>query len=255
MRILAIETATWTCSVALWRDGGVVAEQSERSTSNHASTLPVLVERVLADAGEKLSRGDCVAVSIGPGSFTGLRIGLSFAKGLAFSAGLSVVGVPTLDGYALAAAPFDGTLCVVLDARKQEVYAGVYARDGERVARVGDARAITAARLAAEIDAMLAAGVLAGPVCVIGDGGEAYADVFGGIAGGVVVLPTAEHPPRAAMIARLAAARLETDAAGDDVVTLAPAYLRPPEAELKQSVVTPSVPTTGAAAAERHFLP
>ena len=255
MRILAIETATWTCSVALWRDGAVLGEAAERTTSSHASTLPALVERVLADGGEKLARGDCVAVSIGPGSFTGLRIGLSFAKGLAFSAGLTVVGVPTLDAYALAAAGWTGTLCVALDARKQEVYAAVYAREGERVARVGETRAITAARLAAELSGMLTAGALDAPVSVIGDGGEAYADVFCAIAGGVTVLPTTEHPPRAATIARLAAARLAADGAGDDVVTLAPAYLRPPEAELRQSVVAPSAATAAATLpVERHYL-
>jgi tRNA threonylcarbamoyladenosine biosynthesis protein TsaB len=105
MRILAIESATSTCSVALWRDGRVLAERSERTTSSHASTLPALLEAVLTAAGEKPARGNCVAVSIGPGSFTGLRIGLSFAKGLAVSARLVIVGVPTLDAYALAAPP------------------------------------------------------------------------------------------------------------------------------------------------------
>lgn len=230
-----------TCSVALWRDGTVVAERCERTEASHASTLPRLVEAVCADAGERAVRGDAVAVSIGPGSFTGLRIGLSFAKGLAFSRGLTLVGVPTLDALALAAPAWSGTLCVALDARKREVYGAVFARDGERIARVGEARALTASRLVAEMNAMIARGELARPVQMIGDGAEAYAEVFrDGIDGGVTVFASAVHPPHASKTAQLAASRLARDPRGDDPVTLAPAYLRPPEAELRQSVAAPS---------------
>ncbi len=111
------------------RDGDVRAERIERTAASHAGTLPRLVDEVLAEAGERPERGDAVAVAIGPGSFTGLRIGLSFAKGLAFASGLAIVGVPTLDALALAAPPWTGVLCAALDARKQEIYAALYTRD------------------------------------------------------------------------------------------------------------------------------
>ena len=241
MRILAIDTATWTCSVALWRDGAVLAERCERTESSHASTLPRLVEAVLAQAGERPARGDAIAVSIGPGSFTGLRIGLSFAKGLAYSRGLTLVGVPTLDAFALATPAWEGTLCVALDARKREVYAAVYAREHDGIVRIGAPRALAASRLVADVNTLVERGVLTPPVQMIGDGADEYAGVFrDGIAGGVTVFSSAEHPPRASTTAYLAAARLADDPHGDDVVTLAPAYLRPPEAELKQSAATPS---------------
>ncbi len=232
MRILAIDTATWNCSVALVRDGEIVAERAERATSNHAGTLPRLVDETLTAAGERPTRGDAVAVTIGPGSFTGLRIALSFAKGLAFAGGLRVVGVPTLDALALAAPSVSGRLCVALDARKREIYAALYEREGGRLVRLGEPRAIDAARLAAAI---------AGPCTFIGDAVETYGEVFRRELGdGAVLLDSARHPPRASAVARLAAARLARTPAGDDPAELQPVYLRTPEAELSQSRQSPS---------------
>jgi len=214
------------------RDGELRAECLERTTANHAATLPRLVERVLADAGERLVPGDAVAVTIGPGSFTGLRIGLSFAKGLAFASGLRIVGVPTLDALALAAPSWAGTLCAALDARKQEIYAALYRREAGRIVRLGTPIAVAVAALVE---------ILTPPCSLIGDVVEAYGSVFGAALGsGVTLLGSDVHPPRAHATARLAAARLRADPAGDDLVTLTPAYLRPPEAELKQSTARPS---------------
>ena len=214
------------------RDGELRAECLERTTANHAATLPRLVERVLADAGERLVPGDAVAVTIGPGSFTGLRIGLSFAKGLAFASGLRIVGVPTLDALALAAPSWAGTLCAALDARKQEIYAALYRREAGRIVRLGTPIAVAVAALVE---------ILTPPCSLIGDVVEAYGSVFGAALGsGVTLLGSDAHPPRARATARLAAARLRADPAGDDLVTLTPAYLRPPEAELKQSTARPS---------------
>jgi tRNA threonylcarbamoyladenosine biosynthesis protein TsaB len=214
------------------RDGAVVAERTERTPSSTAGTLPRLVQEVTAAAGERLERGDAVAVSIGPGSFTGLRIGLSFAKGVAFAAGARIVGVPTLDALALAAPPWEGTLCAALDARKQEIYAALYAREDGRIIRLGTPIAAEARRLAA---------ALAPPITFIGDAVEAYGTVFReALRGDVTLLASSAYPPRAHAIARLAAARLATDSGGDDLVTLAPVYVRPPEAELTQNMRMPS---------------
>lgn len=232
MRILAIDTATWNCSVALVRDGVVLAERAERTTSNHAGTLPRLVAETMAAARERLERDDAIAVTIGPGSFTGLRIALSFAKGLAFAGGYRLVGVPTLDALAVVAPRSAGRLCAVLDARKREVYAAVYERDGDRLVRFGAPCAIGAERLALAI---------AGPCVFIGDAVEAYGEVFRRVLGtGAVLLPSVSHPPSAKAVARLAAARFRTSPAGDDVAALAPTYVRPPEAELAQSAHSPS---------------
>jgi tRNA threonylcarbamoyladenosine biosynthesis protein TsaB len=233
LRILAIDTSTWVCAVALVRDGTVLAEEAERTASSHAATLPRVTEAVLAAAGERPEAGDVVAVTIGPGSFTGLRIGLSFAKGLAFAGGLGIVGVPTLDAMALGAPAWSGRLCAALDARKREVYAALYERDGTRIVRLGEPRAVAAPALAGALGE--------GPWTVVGDAVDAYGDVFREALGArVTLLPPREHPPRASAVARLAAGRLASGAGTDDLATLAPAYLRPPEAELTQSESQPS---------------
>ncbi len=232
MRILAFDTSTWTCAVALVRDGTVLAERTERTESSHAGVLPRLVGEVLDAAGERPQPGDAVALSIGPGSFTGLRISLSFAKGLAFAGGLKIVGVPTLDALALAALPWEGRLCAALDARKQEIYAALYERDAGRIVRLGPPRALAVERLARD---------LSGPCVFVGDAVEAYGEAFRRLLGDhAVLLSSARHPPSAAAVARLAAADLARRPAGDDLVGLAPAYLRPPEAELTQSQRSPS---------------
>lgn len=242
MRVLAIDTATWSCSVALVRDGTVLAERAERATSNHAGLLPRLVDEILGAAGERPGPGDAVAVTIGPGSFTGLRIALSYAKGMAFAGGLRIVGVPTLDAVALAAPPGRGQrLCAVLDARKHEVYAGLYEDDDGRLVRLGEPAALTAEHLAEAIDA---------PCTFVGDGVDAYGEVFGRVLGGrATLVPAGALAPRAVATARLAAARLRRDPDGDDLETLAPRYVRPPEAELSQSVRAPSEVRTRA-----HFV-
>jgi tRNA threonylcarbamoyladenosine biosynthesis protein TsaB len=213
----------------------VIAERAERTSSNHAGTLPRLVDEVLVEGG-KLQAEDALAVTIGPGSFTGLRIALSFAKGLAFAGGYRLIGVPTLDALALVAPPTEPRICTVLDARKREVYAALYERDGERLTRRGEPCAIDAERLA----------IAVGPPCTfLGDAVESYGDVFRRVLGpDVRLLSSATHPPSAVTVAQLAALRLRVSAAGDDVATLAPRYVRPPEAELTQSTYSPSEATS-----------
>jgi tRNA threonylcarbamoyladenosine biosynthesis protein TsaB len=197
----------------------VLAERSERTSSNHAGTLPRLVAETLAEGG-RLGPHDALAVTIGPGSFTGLRIALSFAKGLAFAGGYRVVGIPTLDALAVVAPPVSGRLCAALDARKREVYAALYERGGDRLMRCGEPCAISADRLAAAV----------GATCTfIGDAVESYGQVFQQVLGaGARLLPSSAYPPSAVAVARLAAVRLRSSAAGDALADLAPSYVRLP---------------------------
>jgi len=193
--------------------------------------LPRLTAEILAEAG-RLAGDDALAVTIGPGSFTGLRIALSFAKGLAFAGGHRLVGIPTLDALAVTAPVSSDRVCAALDARKREIYAALYERAGDRLVRCGEPTAVGAERLAA---------MIAGPCTFIGDAVEAYGEVFrNALVGSAHIVASSCHPAVAIAVGRLAAARLRQMPAGDDVRSLAPTYVRPPEAELTQSVHSPS---------------
>jgi tRNA threonylcarbamoyladenosine biosynthesis protein TsaB len=184
--------------------------------------VPALIDEALAQAGVALGDLDGIAVSIGPGSFTGLRIGLGLAKGLCYARGLPLVPVPTLEALAhVARAPVGATVCAALDARRRECWAALF--------RVGDDGAMI--RLAEDFTAApdaLAARLPSGAI-VVGDAGAAYADVLG--ARGATVLPAEASEPSGGIVARLGARRL---ARGEhaDPGTLEPTYVRPPEAQL-----------------------
>ena len=205
------------------RDGAVLGEGVHRESRSHTASLPLLVERVLGEAGLALEDVEGIAVSIGPGSFTGLRVGLALAKGLAFAGGLPLVGVPTLEALAWVADAEPGTsLCAALDARKREVYAALFTATAEGPRRLTPDLALAPAALAARLPR---------PCTLVGDAGEVYGDVLGAHAN---LLPFATHHPRGGVIARLGAARLAAGEAAN-AGTLEPVYVRPPDAELPRS--------------------
>lgn len=130
--ILNIETSSRICSVAITRDGCLEFQLDEREGMNHAVKLAPFVERCMEELKRKEEKLDAVAVSMGPGSYTGLRIGLSLAKGLAFSLDIPLIGISTLEILAVKAMfssmDFTGEelLVPMVDARRMEVYTGVY---------------------------------------------------------------------------------------------------------------------------------
>lgn len=132
--ILHIETSTKVCSVAVSEDGSCIFSKEDYDGPNHAVTLGVYVDEALSFADSHAIPVDAVAVSCGPGSYTGLRIGVSMAKGVCYGHGIPLLSVPTLE---LMCVPIllrneeiedDALLCPMLDARRMEVYAGVYDR-------------------------------------------------------------------------------------------------------------------------------
>lgn len=126
MLILTIETSTPTERVAVVRDGSVLAEIVETVGRGHTEKLLGAVESVLSRASAGLRELDAIAVSIGPGRFSGLRVGLATAKGLAAARGLPVVPVQSLEALAESARPYEGLVCPMLDARRGEVYAALF---------------------------------------------------------------------------------------------------------------------------------
>ena len=140
--ILHIETSTDICSVAVSEDSQVIYQQDDRSGKNHAEGLGTMVDEALSFTDNHAIPFDAVAVSCGPGSYTGLRIGVSMAKGICYGRDLKLIAVPTLE---LLCVPVllreipeeDALLCPMLDARRMEVYAGIYNRALKSVREIG----------------------------------------------------------------------------------------------------------------------
>ena len=128
MTILCIETSTTCCSAAICQDGVAVASRENLSGANHASELPVFIEQLFAEAHNNWTL-DAVALSQGPGSYTGLRIGTSIAKGICYGMNIPLIPVDTLQIICAAIQdeiPTDALLCPILDARRMEVYTAMY---------------------------------------------------------------------------------------------------------------------------------
>lgn len=174
-RIILIETSTPLCSTALVEDGKVVCERLSDEPRAHASKTALFVSEMLSEKGLKVSDCDAVAVSKGPGSYTGLRVGVSTAKGLCFGAGIPMISVGTLDTLVWQA--LDGNMLPegcryiipMIDARRMEVYTGIFTPDGKQISP-------TVAQI---IDADSFKDQLAeGPVLFIGDGADKCKDTL-----------------------------------------------------------------------------
>lgn len=127
--ILSLETATTVCSVAITNGREIVAERKLHEDKSHANQLTLIIEELIQSAGLKMSEVQAVAVSEGPGSYTGLRIGLSTAKGLCYALGVPLIGISTLEAMALEVSmnnPENHWLCPMIDARRMEVYTALY---------------------------------------------------------------------------------------------------------------------------------
>tara|TARA_R110002051_G_scaffold324040_2_gene419771 strand:- start:2116 stop:2790 length:675 start_codon:yes stop_codon:yes gene_type:complete len=142
--ILNLETATTNCSVSLAKDGKVISiKENDSANYSHAEQLHNYIKEVLKEASFSLQDIDAVAVSKGPGSYTGLRIGVSAAKGLCYSLDVPLISVPTLESMAhQLIVPQDHLIIPVLDARRMEVYSAVYDRDWKEI-RITEAEIIT----------------------------------------------------------------------------------------------------------------
>jgi len=130
--ILSIETSTKICSVALLRDNIILASSDIRVERSHSKYITVLIENLFIHSGEKLGNVDAIAVSKGPGSYTGLRIGVSTAKGLCYALDKPLIAINTLEAMAFEANKFNYNkvlLCPMIDARRMEVYCAVYDAD------------------------------------------------------------------------------------------------------------------------------
>ncbi len=223
MYILGIETATKTGGVAIVSESGVIAEYTLNIEVTHSERLMSTVDRVLKDTGLAIADIGGYGVSIGPGSFTGLRIGLSTVKGLAFTTGKPVAAVPTLRALAWNIPYALYPVCPLLDAKKKEVYAALYRHDGRDFLQTLPETVAPLAELA---------DLIAGDVVFTGEGARLFAGdirkLFGGRAR---FAPLSAMVPSAASVAEIALNMISGGRQADPD-SLSPLYIRRPEAEL-----------------------
>lgn len=144
MKLLAIDTSTDYLSLAVVSGDRVLARIHKKAPRSHSSLLMPMVDKILKESKTGLSKLDGFCISIGPGSFTGLRIGVMTVKGLAFVTGKPIVAVPTLDAIAENGKRRCGILCTALDARKNKVYAAIYVSDGACVKKISNPLLVSA---------------------------------------------------------------------------------------------------------------
>lgn len=225
MYVLGIESATPVAAVAVAGDGAILAERMVFNQRTHSVNLLPMIKSVLEESGVGKQGLTGIAVSGGPGSFTGLRIGMSTAKSLAQVLGLNVVGISTLSSLAYPLAGRGCYICPVLNARKNEVYSAVYDNKDVLTTLAGP-MAVSPEKL---VQILLNLG---GPVIFAGDGVSQYAEDFkaslGQLAG---FAPAMSNYPRGAAVAELGLAAF-SEGRGVAPADLCPEYIRPSEAEV-----------------------
>jgi tRNA threonylcarbamoyladenosine biosynthesis protein TsaB len=239
MMLLAVESATDLVGAALLRPDGSVVERSHVGGRAHAELLAPAIEEVCALSGCTLAEVDALAVDIGPGLFTGLRVGVATAKALGQSLGLGVLGVTSLDILAAGAREAAGperaaTVLAVVDARRREVFAAAYRfGSGTEALDPADARDDRSEALVpADVAAWLGALGSDGPVLVVGDGAVRYLDVLGPAPGADCDLAGEVSAPSPAVLARLAARRLAAGTVPSGPGELVPDYRRHADARI-----------------------
>ena len=224
LRILAFETSAKAASVALLENGKLLGESYQNTGLTHSQTLMVMAEDMLKQCGKTVADVTAVAVAEGPGSFTGVRIGVAAAKGFAWGAELPCCGVSTLEAMAESLGIYQGYVCPEMVARRSQVYNALFYVNCGEIRRVREDRAIALADLAEELK------TLEGPIFLVGDGSNLTYNTLREQIGELVLPPEHRMHQRATGVALVAEKKI---AAGEtcDGNALTPNYLRLSQAE------------------------
>ena len=226
MKLLSLETSAVAASCCVTDGGNILSQAAVNAGLTHSRTLMPMVESALAFADLTPADVEAVAVAVGPGSFTGIRIGVATAKGLAFPADLPCVAVSTLEAmaYRLSGLPLCGRVCAVMDARCKQVYTATFLIENGTLTRETPDEAIAIDDLFARLKTADT------PVYLIGDGAAMCYDLGKNVLPQLTLLPAQLRLQDAVGVAAVAAKKL---AAGDTVKgeALLPTYLRLPQAE------------------------
>ena len=222
--ILAFETSAKAASVALLDGGKLLGESYQNTGLTHSQTLMVMAEDLLKQCGKTVSDITAVAVAEGPGSFTGVRIGVAAAKGFAWGGKLPCYGVSTLEAMAESLGVYQGYVCACMDARRSQVYNGLFSVNNGKIRRISEDRAISLTELGEELEK------LEGPVFLVGDGAQLTFKTLSGTVKELVLPPEHRIHQRAVGVALLAEKMAAAGETGD-ANALTPNYLRLSQAE------------------------
>ncbi len=222
--LLAFETSAKAASVALFEGNTLLGEQYQNTGLTHSQTLLVMAESLLSQCGKTPSQVEAVAVANGPGSFTGVRIGVAAAKGFAWGGELPIYGVSTLEAMALGLGARDGVICPVMDARRSQVYNALFYVNQGEVTRQTEDRAISLEDLKNELKN------ISKPVFLVGDGSNLCYNTLSESVPNLVMPPEHRRHQRAVGVGLAARKRMGASDPGDGV-SLSPNYLRLSQAE------------------------
>ena len=228
MLLLAFETSAKAASVALFEEQKLLGEIYQNTGLTHSQTLLVMAEDLLHQCGKTAADVTDVAVAAGPGSFTGVRIGVAAAKGFAWGAQLPCWGTSTLESMALNLGIHEGYICCAMDARRSQVYNALFYVNHGVLERVTEDRAIALADLEQEL------AKLDGPIYLVGDGSALTYKTLGQQIPGLVLPPEHRMHQRSAGVGLAALAMLARGESAD-ANALAPNYLRLSQAERERA--------------------
>ena len=228
MLILAFETSAKAASVALLEDGKLLGESYQNTGLTHSQTIMVMAEDLLKQCGKTVADVTTVAVANGPGSFTGIRIGVAAAKGFAWGAELPCVGASTLASMAVGLGIWQGHVCPVMDARRSQVYNALFHVDCGKYTRIREDRAISLEELGEDVKN------LSEPIFLVGDGSVLCYNTLSEKVPGLILPPEARMHQRASGVA-LEAERLLQSGGTFPAGALVPNYLRLSQAERERN--------------------
>lgn len=228
MKILAVDSSAISAGCAVMENGRIIAESFVKVGLTHSETLLPMVANTLANAKMTASDIDCYAVSAGPGSFTGIRIGVAAVKGMAFPSNTPCIGVSTLEAIAWNCAGFDGVICAAMDARRNQVYNALFAFEDGKLVRLCDDRAISIEELTDELSHE------DGQIYLAGDGAELCYNAMREKLPNVRLTPENLRNQRGYGVA-MAAQRIYDAEGAKSPEELIPTYLRPSQAERELS--------------------
>ncbi|MFZ5569815.1 MAG: tRNA (adenosine(37)-N6)-threonylcarbamoyltransferase complex dimerization subunit type 1 TsaB [Thermodesulfobacteriota bacterium] len=240
MIVLAVDTASRSSSVAVLEEDSLLVETTLVNRETHSRHLMDMIHGVMGLAGLRPDRVELFAVTVGPGSFTGLRIGISAVKAMAFARGRPVVGISTLDALAEPFRHRDGLVCPMLDARREEVYSSCYRVQSGSLHKLFEEQARRPASLLADIP---------GSCLFVGDGARAYRRDIEAALGGKALFGSPEQDGvRAAVVGRMGVHLFQQGRNGNPA-DLVPCYIRRSDAEThadrgKREKVAGAGPTT-----------